>query len=144
MLYSEFFGNCTAANQVAGERFQIYWAEEQQNAFETLKRLFTEAPVLRIPDPTLQFIVETDASNFALDAILSQRIPSDNNRLHPCAYYSMSMNPADRNYDIGDKELLAVKAAFEEWRHYLEGAQHPVIVYTEHQNLLELHKEKYL
>ncbi len=66
--------------------------------------------------------------------ILSQRSPSDE-RIHPCAYFSHRLTPPERNYDIGNRELLAVKLALEEWRHWLEGTGVPFIVWTDHKNL---------
>ncbi len=54
-------------------------------------------------------------------AILSQRSSSDD-KMHLCAYFSHRLSPAERNYDIGNRELLAVKLALEEWRHWLEGS----------------------
>jgi hypothetical protein len=48
---------------------------------------------------------------------------------------SLHLNPAERNYDVGNRELLAVKMALEEWRHWLEGAEHPFLVWTDHKNL---------
>lgn len=53
----------------------------------------------------------------------------------PCAYYSRKPSPAKQNYDIGNQELLAIKLALEEWRHWLEGANHPFTVITDHKNL---------
>ncbi len=67
-------------------------------------------------------------------AILSQRSPSDN-KIHPCAFFPHRLTPSERNYDIGNKELLAVKLALEEWRHWLEGAGVPFLVWTDHKNL---------
>ena len=77
-------------------------------------------------------MVETDASDYALGCILSQ-FPGK--RLHPVAFHSRKLSPAERNYDIHDKELLAIVVAFMEWRHYLAGTEKPVTVYTDHQNL---------
>ena len=108
------------------------WDYAQQAAFSTLKNAFTSAPVLVSPDPTKQFILETDASDFALGCILSQY---HNSKLHPVAFYSRSFQPAEINYDIHDKELLAIKIAFEIWRHHLLGATHPTLVFTDHKNL---------
>ncbi|KAL0203724.1 hypothetical protein M9458_001742, partial [Cirrhinus mrigala] len=60
------------------------------------------------------------------------------------SFYSRKLNSAERNYDVGDRELLAMKAAFEEWRHWLEGAKHPFAVLTDHQNLEYLKTAKRL
>ena len=109
------------------------WTAETQAAFDQLKSLFVSDLVLIHPDPTKAFVVETDTSNFALGCVLSQ-LHTDG-RLHPCAFYSRSLNDHERNYDIHDKELLAIKTAFEQWRHLLEGAAHEVTVLTDHRNL---------
>ena len=56
--------------------------------------------------------------------------------MHPIAFYSKTLNDAERNYEIYDKELLAVVRALEEWRHYLEGGEHPIEIISDHKNLL--------
>ena len=76
-------------------------------------------------------MIEMDASNFALGCILSQK---HEGRLHPVAFYSWKMSPAERNYDIHDKEMLAIVNAFKVWRHYCHGAR-TIPVYTDHNNL---------
>lgn len=96
--------------------------------------LFTSAPILLYPDPTAEFIVEVDGSNVGMGKVLSQRSPKDN-KVHPCAFYSHRLSSTERNYDIGKRELLAVKLALEEWRHWLEGAQVPFTVWTDDKNL---------
>src|ERR1700742_4361887 len=78
--------------------------------------------------------METDASDYAVAAILSQEDPVLK-RIHPVAYFSRSMSPAELNYELYDKELLAIHAAFKEWRSYLEGAANTVKVVTDHKNL---------
>lgn len=110
------------------------WTPEAEAAFGDLKKRFTSAPVLIHPDPSRQFVVEVDASDTGVGAVLSQRAASDQ-KLHPCAFFSCRLSPAERNYDIGNRELLAVKLALEEWRHWLEGAEQPFIVWTDHKNL---------
>ncbi|KAF7658987.1 hypothetical protein LDENG_00005130 [Lucifuga dentata] len=95
---------------------------------------FTSAPILTQPDPTRQFIVEVDALDVGVGAVLSQHSPVDH-EVHPCAYFSHKLLPAEKNYDIGNWELLAVKLALEEWRHWLEGAVQPFLIWTDHKNL---------
>src|SRR4029434_7650110 len=82
----------------------------------------------------LQFVVEVNASDVGVGGIPSQRSPEDN-KLHPCAFLSRKLSPAERNYDVGNRELLAIKVALEEWRHWLEGAEHLLLVWTDHKNL---------
>ncbi|QRV95333.1 Retrotransposable element Tf2 protein [Ceratobasidium sp. AG-Ba] len=109
------------------------WTEECTTAFEQLKEALRSAPVLIIPDISKQFFLECDASDFATGAILSQF--SEDDRLHPVAFLSKAMTPAERNYDIYHKELLAIVKALKEWRHLLEGTALPVQIITDHKNL---------
>jgi hypothetical protein len=60
----------------------------------------------------------------------------ENGRFKPIAYYSRKLSPTELNYDIHDKELLAIVVAFEQWRVYLEGSTYPVQVWTDHKNLI--------
>ena len=110
------------------------WGVAQQSAFDELKARFTSAPVLAMPDLSQPFVLECDASDFATGAVLSQT--GRDGLLHPVAFYSKSLNDAERNYEIYDKELLAIIRALDEWRHYLEGAEHKVDVVSDHKNLL--------
>ncbi len=79
-------------------------------------------------------MVEVDASDCGIGAVLSQR-HGQPGKLFPCAFFSRKLTAAERNYDVGNKELLSMKAAMEEWRHWLEGAIHPFQVITDHKNL---------
>uniref|UniRef100_A0A8C7WXH1 Gypsy retrotransposon integrase-like protein 1 n=1 Tax=Oryzias sinensis TaxID=183150 RepID=A0A8C7WXH1_9TELE len=119
------------------------WNPDAQAAFDTLKSLFSSAPILTQPDTTRQFIVEVDASDTGVGAVLSQKEVSSG-KLKPCAFYSRKLSPAERNYDVGNRELLAIKLALEEWRHWLEGADLPFIVWTDHKNLAYLRSAKRL
>ena len=78
-------------------------------------------------------VVETDASDYALAAILSIYTPDG--EIHPVAFHSHSFNPAKLNYDTHDKELLAIFEAFKHWHQYLEGSTIPIDVVTDHKNL---------
>ncbi len=101
---------------------------------ESLKSWFISAPILNNPDLSRQFIVEVEVSEVAVGAVLSQRSSSDE-KIHPCAFFSHSLTLTERNYDIGNRELLAVRLALEEWHHWLEGSGFPFIIWTDHKNL---------
>ena len=112
---------------------KLEWGPQAEKAFQDLKTAFTTAPILVHPDFAKAFYLETDASDFALGAVLSQMGVDE--KLHPVAFYSRKFSAAEINYEIHDKELLAIVDSFQEWRHFLEGAAHPVTVYTDHKNL---------
>jgi hypothetical protein len=79
--------------------------ENKKKHLTELKRRFTSAPVLKMPDPDKQYRMECDASNFATGAILSQEYED---HWHPVAFQSKSFNETERNYEIHDKELAAI------------------------------------
>jgi hypothetical protein len=99
------------------------WGADCAAAFARVKEALVTAPVLAMPDLNRPFEVVTDASDFCLGACLMQ----DG---HPVAYESRNLNPAERNYHAGEKELLAVVHALRVWRCYLEGV--PFVVTTDH------------
>jgi hypothetical protein len=102
-------------------------------AFSALKNTFTAAPILTHWIPDVPIIVETDASDYTIAGILSLLCPDDQVRL--VALYSRTLSAPELNYDMHDKELLAIFEAFRSWRHYLEGSAAPVDVVTDHKNL---------
>ncbi|KAK3570304.1 hypothetical protein QTP86_017185 [Hemibagrus guttatus] len=107
-----------------GKPKRLVWTDQAWAAFQQLKECFTSAPILRYPDPDLPFVVEVDTSSSSLGAVLSQR-HGEPGKLHPCASYSRKLTATEANYDVGNRELMAIKVALEEWRHWLEGARHP-------------------
>ena len=94
------------------------FTDECRSAFNTLKKAFSTAPVLTHWVLDTQITVETDTSDYALAAILSITTPSG--ELHPIAFHSRTFKTPERNYDVHDKELLAIVEAFTHWRHYLK------------------------
>lgn len=119
------------------------WSEPAQGAFDQLKTLFTTAPILLTPDIARQFIVKVDASEVGVGAVLSQRSAADG-KVHPCAFFSHRLSPAERNYDVGNHELLAIHLALGEWRQWLEGSSVPFIVWTDLRNLEYIRSTKRL
>ncbi|KAL0192527.1 hypothetical protein M9458_010823, partial [Cirrhinus mrigala] len=103
---------------------RFIWNPSAHEAFQWLKEIFSTAPLLHHPDPEHPFRVEVDASTTGVGAVLSQAV-GEPPLLHPCAFYSRKLSPAEQNYDVGNRELLAIKLALEEWRHWLEGSTHP-------------------
>ena len=73
---------------------------------------------------------------------MSQRTPQDH-KLHPCAFFPRRLSPAERNYDVGNRELLVVVLALAEWRRWLEGAEQSFIVWMDHKNLAYLRSTKW-
>ncbi|GJP48726.1 hypothetical protein CLOM_g8005 [Closterium sp. NIES-68] len=106
------------------------WEPKHQEAVEQLKQALTSAPVLILPDPERDYVIEADARDQAVGAVLMQ---DQGNGLQPIAYLSKKLHGAELNYPIHDKEALAIIIAFKAWRCYLEGRR--TTVYTDHCSL---------
>jgi hypothetical protein len=106
---------------------------EQQIVFNTLKATFISAPVLAYFDPDQDIIVEMDTSNYVSTSVLSQY--NDDNILYPMAYFSKKYSPTEYNYEIYDKELMAIIRAFEEWYPQLQSIINTIHVLSDHRNL---------
>ena len=104
-----------------------------QDAFNSLKKVFTSAPILTHWIPDAQLIVETDALNYALTEILS--IVNKDNEVHPVAFHSHTFTVVELNYNTHNKELLAIFEAFKIWWHYLEGLAYSINIVMDHKNL---------
>jgi hypothetical protein len=103
------------------------------DAFKWLKTAITTAPVLASPNFDAPLIVVTDASGFGVGATLMQNDSSmPGNPRRPLAFHSAKLNSAERNYPVGEQELLAVISAIKKWRCYLEGAKGGVTIVTDH------------
>ena len=131
--------------QLCSTKVKFHWDAPQQAAFDFLKQAFTSAPILKHFDPTLETVLETDASDRVISGVLSQYHVSNHKRLlHPTAYYSRSMTSAECNYGIGDKELLAIVECLKEYYPLVASLTKPVSVLTDHSNLLTLSSKKVL
>ncbi|KAL5592940.1 uncharacterized protein BROUX77_002577 [Berkeleyomyces rouxiae] len=109
------------------------WGQAEESAFETLKNLFITAPVLAMWDEDRTTVVECDCSGWALGGTLSQ--VDDDGKLRPVAFFSKKLSPAEVNYEIHDKELLAVVKCLEEWRGELKSLGAPFKILSDHKNL---------
>jgi RNase H-like domain found in reverse transcriptase len=99
------------------------WGERKQQAFNGLKQ-FTSTPILFTNDD-LPYRMEVDSLDVARGAVLSQKSPEDD-KWHQITFYSKSLTPVERIYDIHNKEMLAIVWALEEWRHFLKGSKHQI------------------
>ena len=118
-------------NELKGKK-KWKWEEEHQRAFKELKEKITSQLVLSLPRREGKFKVETDASEHAIGGVLSQE---QDEKWKPIAFLSRTMQPAEQNYEIYDKELLAIVEALAKWRQYLLDAKEPFEVWTDHKNL---------
>ena len=117
------------------------WGEKQQQAFKKLQQAFITEPVLVMYNPEKPLTMETDASDKALGACISQ--PDEHGILHPIAFHSRKFSSAELNYEIHNKEL-AIVDAFKQWRTYLKGVKHSTLVLTDHKNLTSFTTTKVL
>jgi hypothetical protein len=127
-----FSGIARPLNNLTKKNQQWHWEETEQMAFQTLKDLCMSEPVLWSPNWTKKFILETDASGYALGAVISQEFKDG---IHPIAFHSQSLQPAEKNYDAHDKELMAVIFRFKCGCPLFLGAQHTIEVKSDHKNL---------
>eukprot|EP01135_Chromosphaera_perkinsii_P007805 Nk52_evm1s1017 gene=Nk52_evmTU1s1017 len=126
-------------NALLRKHVPFVWSSACQTALDTLKRKITTAPVLRAPDFERPFIVHADSSGHTLGACLMQDF---GNGPQPIAFHSRTFSPAEKNYDIRDKENLSIIDALRTWRHYLLGNK--TLVYTDHQSLKYLFSQPHL
>lgn len=101
-----FSGIIAPITQQTHQHKRFQWSQEAQEAFDKLKALFTSAPILKHPDPALPYVLSQLKGPKAL--------------LHPVAFFSQKLSQTERNYDVGDRELLAIKAALKECGIYLK------------------------
>lgn len=135
--YRRFIANfsalCAPLNALTKKDTAFEWTPACDTAFQSLKQAFCSSSVLIHPNYDRPFVLEADASGYAIGAVLSQL--SNDGHLHPVDFYSRTLTDPERNYPIYDQELLAIVASLKHWRHHLMGAPHVVTVYTDHKNL---------
>jgi transposase InsO family protein/ribosomal protein L21E len=132
--YIRHFSHIAAPlHELTKKNTKFVWTEQCENAFQLLKDKLVQAPVLAYPDPNETFILDTDASNLGIGAVLSQVQKGEE---RPIAYASKKLSPSQRNYCVTMRELLAVVVFVKEYHHYLWGRQ--FILRTDHASLVWL------
>ena len=114
---------------------EFCWNKKENEAFDRIKSLITTAPILSHFDPDRQIRIETDASDFAIGACLSQPTIEDSKDYRPVCFYSRKLLPAEQNYHVHDKELLAIVDTLDYWRPYLLGSKFKLEILCDHRNL---------
>ncbi|GJF00732.1 polyprotein [Phanerochaete sordida] len=130
----DFSKICRPLHDLTKKDVPFNWGSAQADAFETLKRAFTTQPVLAMWNIDYSTRIETDASGYATGGVIAQLDPNDK-LWHSIAFRSQTMSPAERNYEIWDREMLAIIEALKDWRQFLEGLPEPFDIWTDHQNL---------
>ena len=118
-------------NELKGKK-EWKWEKEHQEAFEELKEKITSQPVLALPKREGKFRIEMDALGHAIGGVLSQE---QEGKWKPIAFLSRMMQPAEQNYEIYDKELLAIVEALAKWQQYLLDAAETFEIWMDHENL---------
>src|SRR6201985_2840434 len=114
------------------------WTKEAEQALDALIKAVEVDPHMTHPNPDKPFEIEIDASNYTTGAVLIQR--DEQGKRVEVGYHSEGLNPAERNYDVYDREFLALIRALRFWRYLLEGSGHRIKIYTDHANLTK-HRE---
>jgi hypothetical protein len=109
------------------------WNDVTQQAFKQLKVAMILQPILQHFDPDRPLTLETDAVDYAIWAVCSQ--PDASNVLHPLAHFSRKLRDAELNYDVHDKELLAIVKALDKWSMYCKSTKHSIEILSDHKNL---------
>jgi len=120
-------------NMLTRKDIKWRWEEEEQAVFDKLKKAFMTRPVLVAPDLDKEFRVEVDALNYATGGVLLIKCSDDLWRL--VAFISKSLSDIERNYEIYNKEILAIVRCLEAWRHFLEETVVKFEIWTDHKNL---------
>lgn len=126
----DFSAIASPLSELTKDNVKFEWAAPHEQAFRHLKAAIAQGPVLILPDPSLPFVVHTDASGFAVGAVLQQ---DQGKGLQPIAFLSKKMADAETRYPVHEQELLAIVQALTAWRHYLHGGK--FTVRTDHKSL---------
>ena len=116
---------------------QTFLDQNTVTVFNQLKQIFQKASFFTHFDSKTHICLETDALIIALIRILSQKLPADSMSMQwqPVTFYSRKFSPVKFKYKTHDQKLLTIVQCFKTWCHFLKGSVHPVLVFTDHNNL---------
>ena len=121
---------------------KLEWTRKAEHASRKLNKAFTDTPIYQHFDQANPIILLTDTSGFTMTGIPNQSHAFGIRR--PVNFYSQKRSPAEQNYDTYDRELLAIVDTLRQWRHYLEGANHKILIRCAHKNLKYFQTSKVL
>ena len=121
-----------------GQPNKVEWGEAQEKAYQSIKVILTKEPVLRLPDPTKTYFLQTDASDSGIGAVLMQK---HDGKLFPVCYASKRLSSAERNYSTIEKECLAIVWGFKRFHLYLYGVS--FVLQTDHEPLKYMNSAKF-
>jgi hypothetical protein len=140
----DFSKICWPLHDLTKKDVPFVWGPTQQVAFKTLKAAFTSKPVLAIWSPNCPTRIKVDASGYATGGVISQKCDNLNSLWHPIAFRSAFFKEAERNYEIWDREMLAITKALKDWCQFLAGLNDPFEIWTNHRNLEFWHTTQHL
>ncbi|XP_008051963.1 retrotransposon-like protein 1 [Carlito syrichta] len=120
---------------------QFRWGAEEQEAFECLKRAFSQVPLLYHPKPQNPFYLETGVTGTALHASLIQ-IDDQTGKRVCCAFYSRNTSPIEVEYSQLEMKILPIRAAFMVWCRYLENTEEPIMILLNTEDLASLNNDR--
>ena len=123
-----------------GKNVKFMWSAECEVAFEKFKAVLVNTPVLAAPDFSCQFKLAVGARDAAIGAVLLQECADGID--HPICYFSRKLSKAQKNYSIIEKELLALILSLQHFHIYVTSSSSPVVVFSDHNPLVFLHKLK--
>ena len=123
---------------------RIVWGEREEESFRAIKQALTTYPLLRHPQVGKLFVIDPDASQWIIGAVLQQYFTDSKGklRLHPIAYESKKLTETESRYSAQERELLAAKYALDHWRHIIEGSE--ILIRTDHQSLETFRTKKHI
>ncbi len=130
----KYFRIISSLTNFMRKNISFMWTEKVKEAFKKLKKLFIFQSVLIMFESEKLIMLKMNMSDEAIEACISQS--NDKRHLHLITFYNKKLTDAELNYEIHDKELLAIVNFFKQWRVYLEESKHQIQVYTDHKNLL--------